>query len=604
MTVTALPSLRRWTAAGLGLLLLAACSGRPPGAEQDGPESVASSGTSGQLHALFDRHWQSRLEENPLLATSVGDHRFDDRLPSVDAADLERRYERDKAALEELSSFDLSDVSETDRINAAIFERQLWDAVSEYEFGAWQIPMNADSGFHTGFARLDRRMPMRTAQDYRNYLSRLEAFPRYVDQQIANMRIGLERGFSLPVATLDGYEATMRSHIVYDPEESVLWAPMMRMPTAISQEDRAALLGRARSSIMDGVVEGYRRLDEFWTNEYLPATRTTLGASDLPDGRAYYEQRVKFFTTLDISPEEVHEIGLAEVARIRAEMAEIIEDVGFRGSFAEFLEFLRTDPQFYPETGEELLWRAAWIAKTMDGKLPSLFGTLPRLPYTVEPVPDHIAPKYTAGRYVGPPYGSTEPGIYWVNTYNLPSRTLYTLEALSLHEAVPGHHLQNALAQEAEEQPPFRRFDYISAYGEGWGLYSEYLGIEAGFYQDPYSDFGRLTYEMWRACRLVVDTGVHAMGWTREQVMDYMTENTALSLHEIRTETDRYITWPGQALAYKMGELKIKELRQRAESALGPQFDVREFHDAVLENGSVPLPVLEDLIDRYIEEAR
>jgi uncharacterized protein (DUF885 family) len=281
-------------------------------------------------------------------------------------------------------------------------------------------------------------------------------------------------------------------------------------------------------------------------------------------------------------------------------MDAVIAEVGFEGSFAEFLKHLRTDPRFYPESAEELLQRAAWIAKKMDGKLPSLFKTLPRLPYGVEPVPDHMAPKYTAGRYVGAPKGSTQAGTYWVNTYDLPSRTLYTLEALTLHEAVPGHHLQNALAQELEDLPDFRQYSYLSAFGEGWGLYSERLGLEAGFYTDPYSNFGRLTYEMWRACRLVVDTGLHAMGWSRQQAMDYLAERTALSLHEVRTETDRYISWPGQALAYKMGELKIRELRKRAEDALGTAFDLREFHDAVLLHGSVPLPVLEENVERWI----
>ncbi len=292
------------------------------------------------------------------------------------------------------------------------------------------------------------------------------------------------------------------------------------------------------------------------------------------------------------------------MARIRGEMDAVIAKVGFEGSFAEFLDFLRTDPRFYAKTPEELLKEAAYIAKRMDGKLPALFKTMPRLPYTVEPVPDYLAPKYTAGRYVGPPLGSPEPGRYWVNTYNLPTRPLYNLEALSLHEAVPGHHFQIALNRELEDLPEFRRFSYISAFGEGWGLYSEWLGLEAGFYTDPYSDFGRLTYEMWRACRLVVDTGVHAFGWSRERVREYLAANTALPLHEVATVTDRYISWPAQALAYKLGELEIRRLRRRAEAELGAAFDVREFHDAVLLDGSVPLPVLAESIERYIAAAR
>ncbi len=339
------------------------------------------------------------------------------------------------------------------------------------------------------------------------------------------------------------------------------------------------------------------------TGEYIPGARESLGASELPDGRDYYARRIRHFTTLDLTAAEIHATGLKEVARIRGEMEEIIEQVGFEGSFSEFLDFLRTDPRFYARSAEELLKEAAWIAKRMDGKLPELFGRFPRLPYTVEPVPDHIAPKYTTGRYVSAPIGSTRPGAYWVNTHDLNTRPLYTLEALTLHEAVPGHHFQIALNQELEGLPNFRRFSYLSAFGEGWGLYSEYLGLEAGFYTDPYSNFGRLTYEMWRACRLLVDPGAHAMGWTREQMLDFLPSNTALSLHNVRTETDRYISWPGQALAYKIGQLKILELRHRAEMALGGHFDVREFHDTVLKSGSIPLNVLEQQVDGYIEEA-
>jgi uncharacterized protein (DUF885 family) len=336
------------------------------------------------------------------------------------------------------------------------------------------------------------------------------------------------------------------------------------------------------------------------TSEYLPKTRTTTAAADLPRGREYYAHRVRYFTTLDVTPEDVHKVGLAEVARIHTEMVKVVRQSGFEGDFAAFLKFLRTDPRFYARTPEELLKQASFIAKRMDGKLPSLFGHLPRLPYGVEPVPAHLAPKYTGGRYVEAPVGGTRAGTYWVNTYALESRPLYVLEALTLHEAVPGHHLQIALQQELQGVPPFRRASGVGAFVEGWGLYSERLGLEAGFYQDPYSNFGRLTYEMWRACRLVVDTGLHAFGWSRAKAMDFLASNTALSLHEVRTETDRYISWPGQALAYKMGELKIRELRRMAETDLGPRFDVRSFHDAILASGPVPLPVLEEQIRAYV----
>jgi uncharacterized protein (DUF885 family) len=338
--------------------------------------------------------------------------------------------------------------------------------------------------------------------------------------------------------------------------------------------------------------------------EYIPKTRTTTSAADLPRGREYYAHRVRHFTTLDVTPEEVHKIGLAEVERIHGEMLEVMRKTGFAGDFPAFLQFLRTDPRFYARTPEELLKDASFIAKRMDAKLPSLFGRLPRLPYGVEPVPAHLAPKYTGGRYVEAPVGGTRAGTYWVNTYALESRPLYVLEALTLHEAVPGHHLQIALQQEMEGVPPFRRAAGVGAFVEGWGLYSERLGLEAGFYQDPYSNFGRLTYEMWRACRLVVDTGLHALGWSRQKAMDFLAAHTALSLHEVRTETDRYISWPGQALAYKMGELKIRALRSAAEKELGPRFDVRAFHDAVLANGPVPLPVLEERIRAYVSHEK
>lgn len=557
-----------------------------------------------ELYALFDEDWAARLVESPQFATSVGDHSRNDELADMSLEAIERRVEQRRDLLRRFEGIDVSGLSAADRINARMFERQLRSSVQGFEFGGYQMPLNADSGFHMGFARMHRPMPFQTPDHYDDYIARMRAIPAYFEQQQGHMRAGIERGFTLPRVTLEGYEDTISAHIVDDPQDSAFWAPFEEVPASVGEMDRERILTDAEAAITDAVVPAYQGFYDFFVGEYLPGARDTIGASDLPDGQAYYADQVRWFTTLDVTPQEVHEIGLSEVARIRDEMEEVIRETGFEGSYAEFLDFLRSDPRFYPKTAQELLERAAWIAKTMDGKLPSLFATLPRVPYTVEPVPDHMAPKYTAGRYVSAPYNSTQPGIYWVNTYNLPSRPLYALEALTLHEAVPGHHLQTALAAEMDAVPEFRRHDYLSAFGEGWGLYAEYLGLEAGIYEDPYSNFGRLTYEIWRACRLVVDTGVHALGWTRQQVLDYLTENTALSLHEVTTETDRYISWPGQALAYKMGELKIRELRARAEEALGADFDVRRFHDAVLANGSVPLDILEELIDAWIEEQR
>ncbi len=556
------------------------------------------------LQALFDEEWEFRLREFPLLATYVGRNEYDDRLGRVTAQDQQRRAEYWRGILQRLESLEReSQWSKTDTINAALFRRQLRDSIADIEFGDYQIPILVDEGFHTSFARLPNEMPFRTVADYEHYLARLQDWPRYVGEQIGNMRAGLERGMTQPRVILEGFDSGIAAHIVADPEDSVYYAPLRQMPGTISASEAERLRGATITAISGSVIPGYQAFLDFMRDEYLPGARTTLGAYALPDGRAYYSHKIRQFTTLDLSADEIHQIGLDEVARIRSEMQAIIDATEFAGSFADFLAFLRSDPRFYPDSPEALLKEAAYIAKTMDGKLPALFKTLPRTPYSVAPVPADIAPKYTAGRYVPPAAGSTQPGYYWVNTYALESRPLYTLPALTLHEAVPGHHLQWALAIEQEAQPDFRQYDYISAYGEGWGLYSEWLGVEAGMYEDPYDDFGRLTYEMWRACRLVVDTGLHDKGWSRDQALDYLASNTALSIHEVTTETDRYISWPGQALSYKLGELKIKALRRRAEGQLGENFDLREFHDTILASGSVTLTVLEQLVDDYIDAA-
>ena len=557
-----------------------------------------------RLHELFAREWQWRLRESPLFATAVGVHDFNDRLSDESLAAQARRTEETRAFLAELATIPRAALPRDEQVNHDIFRAQLDLRVRSFEFGEHLMPFNADSGFHSGFADLPDTVPLANARDYENYLARLAAFPRYMDDHLELLREGLRRGMTVPRVTLNGIETTIVPHVVEDAERSVFWAPFAKPPATMAAAERERLKAAARRAIMESIVPAYRKFLDFMTREYLPGARTTLAASALPNGEAYYRYLIRNYTTLDLSADEIHQTGLREVESIRKEMDAVIAGTGFQGDFAAFLEFLRTDPRFYAKTPEELLKQAAWIAKRMDGKLPSLFRTLPRLPYTVEPVPDHLAPKYTAGRYFGAPHGSTQPGIYWVNTYALEKRPLYNLDALTFHEAVPGHHLQNALADEAESLPDFRRFSYLSAFGEGWGLYSEWLGLEAGFYQDPYTNFGRLTYAMWRACRLVVDTGLHAQGWTRERAIEYMATRTALPLHEVETETDRYISWPGQALSYKIGEMKIRELRRRAETALGAKFDVRDFHDAVLRNGAVPLPVLEEEIDRFVAGTR
>jgi len=568
------------------------------------PTTAAASDPVARLHDLFDREWAWRLRESPELATSVGVHDWDDKLSDVSLANQARQIEDTKKFRAELAQIDRAALAGEEQVNYDIFATQLDQRVESFRFGEQYLTLNADSGFYSGFPLIWQSMPFQSVKQYENYISRLRAFPLYMDQNIALMREGLRLGITPPKATLVGLEKTIQPLTAFAPEKSAQWTPFTRIPPQIPAGERERLLKEGRDAILEAVVPAYARFFEFMTKEYLPGTRETLAASALPDGAAYYRFLIRQYTTLDLTADQIHQIGRDEVKAIRAEMDALIEKVGFKGDFAAFLKFLRTDPRFYPKTADELLMRASYIAKQMDGKLPSLFKTLPRQPYTVAPVPEFLAPKYTAGRYNGAPKDSTQPGEYWVNTYALDTRSLYNLEALTFHEAVPGHHLQGALAQEAEEVPNFRRYSYISAYGEGWGLYSEWLGKEAGFYQDPYSDFGRLTYAMWRACRLVVDTGVHAKGWTRQQVMDYLASNTALSLHEVETETDRYISWPGQALSYRIGYLKIRELRKRAEDALGERFDVRLFHDAVLEHGAVPLPVLERQIDAWIAEQK
>lgn len=557
-----------------------------------------------KLHALFDRSWETSLRESPLFATSVGRHEYDDRMPSRTPADLARRYDEDKKELAELKQIDRSKLPPNEVVNYDMFQRDLDEGIESYELGDYEMPINADSGFHSGFSRLPQEMPLTTVKEYENYISRLRQWPRYVHEEIELMRMGIKRGFTVPRATLTGYDRTMSAHVVDDVTKSVFWKPFEKFPSTVPEDAREKLREEGRKAIMEAAVPGYRDLLTFFDNEYLPNARTTLGAYDLPNGRAYYQFKIREYTTTNLTPEQIHEIGLKEVDRISAEMNEVMKSTGFKGDMPAFLHFLRTDPQFYAKTPYELLARASYIAKKIDGKLPSLFGKLPRLPYTVEPVPADIAPKYTSGRYVGAPEGSTKPGIYWVNTYALESRPLYNLEALTLHEAVPGHHLQISLSREIPDVPNFRRFTYISAFGEGWGLYCEWLGKEAGIYDSPYSDFGRLGYEMWRACRLVVDTGIHAKGWTRQQAIDYMAARTSLPLHEVETEVDRYISWPAQALSYKLGELKIKELRHRAEAALGTKFDLRAFHDTLLGSGAVPLDVLETNVNRWIEQQK
>ena len=504
--------------------------------------------------------------------------------------------------LEDLSRINVDNLSETDQISAALLEFILKDQINYYEFEQYLNPLLSDSGFHSNLTYEVR--PLNTFEDVESYLNKINAIPDFVDQHLVNLREGLVKGRSQPRVIFKGYESTYNDNIVDNVEDSYYYSPFKSLPSDLTKAQKDSILTIAKGVIENKVTPQFERIKGFFENEYFPKTRTSLGVSETSNGKAYYQDRINFYTTsTQYTADDIHQIGLEEVARIKTEMEQIISGLNFKGSFSDFFHFLRTDEQFYAKSPEQLLMIARDMAKRADAQLPKFFRTLPRKPYGVAAVPDAIAPKYTGGRYIGTSNESTEPGYYWVNTYDLPSRTLYTLPALTVHEAVPGHHLQGSLNNELGDSiPQFRKDLYLSAYGEGWGLYSEFLADEMGMYTTPYEQFGKLTYEMWRACRLVVDTGIHAKGWTRNQVVDYMSSNTALSLHEINTETDRYISWPGQALSYKIGELKIRELRQKAETELGSKFDIRDFHEIVLEQGTVTLAILEKRVNAYIEK--
>ncbi len=565
---------------------------------------VSAAEDSAAFQALHEKDWAFRLAEFPELASAVGDESQAHRLGRVAPEDQQRRYQFRQQVMAELQDISCERLSHAECINYRIFFRQIRQAIEDHENQAQLIPFNSDWGFYMSLARLPKESEFSRRENYEAYLSRIEELPAVMDEYIGLMREGLRIGMTQPRVVLEGRDQPIRAQIVAEVEESVFYEPFLSQPEGMESAQWEALQLRAHSAVMQGVVPAYTRLLDFFHSHYLPGARETLGASQLPNGARYYQSQIRWYATVDMSAAEIHAIGLAEVQRIRSEMQDIIDEVGFEGDFSAFIEFLRTDPQFYATSAHQLLAEASYFAKKADGRLPQLFNRLPRQPYGVAPVPEDIAPFYTAGRYVGAPLEASRGGYYWVNTYDLRSRPLYDLPALTLHEAAPGHHLQGALALEQDDQPAFRRNDYISAYGEGWALYAEHLGVELEIYETPYQHFGRLTYEMWRACRLVIDTGIHAMGWGRQQARDYLAANTALSIHEIATEIDRYISWPAQALSYKLGEYTIRQLRSAAEARLAEGFDVREFHDFILALGSVPLDILQDEVGRWTEEQR
>jgi uncharacterized protein (DUF885 family) len=574
-------------------------------AMNDRHAAAAEPAANEQFAALLHDAWELRLREDPLFATETGDHRYDDKLPKVSLADEKRRNAAQREYLARLRKIDRESLSATNRVNYDIFARVLRENIQEHAFQTYLMPISDRWGFHVDFPELPRNMPLTTTRDYENYIARLRGFSDYAAGHMELMREGVRKLMTVPSVIMQRYNEPLEAQIVDDPEKSLLYGPFQKLPPSMAKKDRERLQAAARKAIAESVVPGYRKFLKFMKEEYVPNCRGTIAASALPNGRDYYRFCVAKYTTLDDrTPEQIHAIGKEEVARIRGEMDTIIKDLKFDGDFAKFTDNLRTNPKFYAKSAEELQKEVSFILKRIDGQLPTLFGRLPRMPYGVRQVPNYIAPQTMFAYYQGPTGDGRRAGFFYINTYNLPSRPTYMLEALSLHEAVPGHHLQIALQQELADLPEFRKYSNFTAFIEGWGLYSERLGLEAGFYKDPYSNFGRLTMEIWRACRLVVDTGIHHLGWTREQAIEYMRANSAMPLHDIRSEVDRYIGWPGQALAYKTGEMKIRQLRKEAESQLGEKFDVRAFHDVVLGGGAVPLGVLEKNVQAWIADSK
>jgi len=573
-------------------LLVVSCSQLPNQSDFDENEKL------NKIVQIYQKYYE---EMNPFNKLEIGGNNA--KLPDLSPISLANQDRKLRNIYQELMTLDIEKLAYQQQINWSVLTYSLKNQIDSYKNKEHYMPLTAESGFHVWISRIVNGVNFSSQQDYKDYLKRLAAIPHYFSQQMNWMNKGIAEGITQPQIVLEGFEESINAFIKEDVTKSEYYKPFVTMPKHFDATAIALFRKQAKQVIKNKIMPTYQQYYNFMVSRYQPNARKNIAASSLPNGHQYYKNRLQHYTTLPMTAEEVHQIGLTEVARIRNEMNTIISRVGFKGSFADFIQFLRTDEQFYAKTPEALLKEASYIAKKMDAKLPSLFKTLPRTPYGVIAVPENIAPKYTTGRYSGPSRDD-QPGNYWVNTYRLDRRPLYVLEALTLHEAVPGHHLQGSIAREMKEVPKFRNRTYISAFGEGWGLYSEFLGLEVGFYKDPYSNFGRLTYEMWRACRLVVDTGMHVKGWRRDQAMNYLATNTALSLHNVKTEIDRYISWPGQALSYKIGELTIKRLRSEAEQTLGRHFNLREFHNEILKNGSMPLTMLEKIMEEYIEKQK
>ena len=560
----------------------------------------ADTSEDARLRGFFDREWQWGLEQFPEGATSLGDNRYNDRLTDMSLDAIAARKRRGREELEELKSFRRDALSPANRVNYDLFLHDVEIGIEGDRFPTEYLAIGPRSGIQIELPSLPELTPFRTSRDYEAYLSRLSAIPRLADQVLVLLARGVETGWVPARIAVEKVPDQLRAASSGPPEKSAFFEPFTRFPDGIPAAERDRLARTARETIAGKVQPAFAKVLEYFTGTYRAACRRDVGAWALPDGEAFYRYAARLHTTTDLSPKEIHEIGLREVARIHAAMEKVIAETKFRGSFADFLKELRTNPKFYYRDAADLVEGYRDIAKRIDGELPRLFATLPRNSYGVKVIPEAAQPAQTTAYYQQGAPDRSRAGFMMVNTYRLETRPKYEMEALTLHESVPGHHLQISRAQELADLPDFRRNAYYDAFGEGWGLYAESLGGELGLYQDPYSRFGQLTYQMWRACRLVVDTGMHAFHWERQRAIDYMVENSAKSENDITVEVDRYISWPGQALAYKIGELKIRGLRDRAEKALGARFDVRRFHDAVLGEGSLPLDVLEKNIDAWI----
>ncbi|MGH9669919.1 MAG: DUF885 domain-containing protein, partial [Terriglobales bacterium] len=556
-----------------------------------GKEAPANAATTA-LHKLFDAEWEYTMQDNPTWASTLGDRRWNDRWPDESLVNYEKRQQHRLEVLAKLKHINRAQLSPADQLNYDLFQKDYANDAAEHKYRWYLVPLNQRGGPQTDNELADL-LRFETVKDYEDWLARLKAFPAYLDQNIALMREGIQVRMAHPKVIMQRIPAQIDKQIVNDPAQSPFYKPFREFSKSIPTADQERLRAAARQAIAEGIIPEFQKFKKFFTEEYYPACFDQVGAWQMPMGQEMYAARARRFTTTNLTPEQIHELGLKEVARIRAEMQAVMEQVGFKGTRQEFFTYLRNDPKFYYKTGDELLEAYRALAKQIDPKLVKEFKTLPRMPYGVEPIPDAAAPDTTTAYYNGPAADGSRAGTFYVNLYKPEARPKWEMMALSLHESVPGHHLQIALAQELGEIPKFRRYGGYTAFVEGWGLYAESLGEDMGLYQDPYSKFGQLTYEMWRAVRLVVDTGIHSMKWDRQKAIDYFMENAPKQQLDVVNEIDRYIAWPGQALAYKVGELKFKELRARAARALGGRFDLREFHDVALRSGPLPLDILE-----------